>query len=153
MALYDVIAALKAQIETIPDIGSVHDYHRMGSSLADAATKYGWTDASGNKRIRGWSLSRRSTETKYTGAPAGYGEDVHTIEVRGLMGLNDAEATEKTFQQLIEAVRQKLRVSFQPTATSFISDAPRVERVEIRQFGEVLCHYAEIAVEVTEFVS
>jgi len=149
MALYDIIGAIQTKMSEISGIGTVHDYERWAVSWKKFLELYLWTDPdTGEKSIRGWTLSRRSTteERETTASDQTY----HQILCRGIMGLDDDAASEKTFQNLIEEIREKFRPELYLTSNAYIEAPVEVRIVEVRMAGDVLCHYAELLFRVAE---
>jgi hypothetical protein len=149
MALYDIIGAIQTKMSTISGIGTVHDYERWAISWQRFLELYAWTDPdTGERSIRGWTLSRRATtEDRETSAS---NLTRHQIFCRGIMGLEDSSASEKTFQNLIESVRESFRPELYLTDTAFVESPVEVRTVEVRMIGNVLCHYAELVFNVAE---
>ena len=143
MAYADVRAALKSLLEGISGINKVYDYQRWTADRAVYAALFKDTD-----KIHFWCISRRAvTDTRrYTEQV----DDVHRIVIRGYMALDDSEATEKTFQDLIDTVRQTLRQNYTILGTAHNSGPEINTIIEHRVFGEVLCHYCEVELPVRE---
>ena len=83
--------------------------------------------------------------------------DVHNIVIRGYMSLQDAENTEKVFQDLIETIRTAFnsnrKLTVDDVRHAHDSDRIRVPVVDHAMFGGVLVHYAELVLRVTEMVT
>jgi hypothetical protein len=77
--------------------------------------------------------------------------------------LDDANASEKTFQDLIEGIREKFRTKFDLNGSceSTYLDSTyeggkvgiQVKMIEMRTFGSVLCHYCELQLGAQERLS
>lgn len=104
--LADIRAAIVARLGTVADIGLVHDYQRYATDSAAFASLY-TTTISGRRQIRGWWVSR--TATTESSPALGRYIVTHTWRIHGYMSLDDAAATEKTFDTLVEAVRDAFR--------------------------------------------
>ncbi len=137
MSYAQVRSALKSVLESVPDVGAVYDYLRW---TIDPAT-YEALFASGGK-VKFWTISRASVDDarRYTEQV----DEVHTVVLRGYLGLDDAGASEKAFQDLIDDVRAALREDYTLAGAAWNSGPEIHTTVEHRQFGEVLCHYCEI---------
>jgi hypothetical protein len=143
MALADVIEIVASMLAEVDGVGSkVHASIRWGAS--EAAFKELFVD-SGTGKVLGWTITREATgATDLVGATI----DKHTLVIRGYMGLKDEENTEKTFQDLIEAIRdafnsnRRLRVDGVSNVSS--SNRIAVRTVGHREFGGYLVHYAEL---------
>ena len=132
-------------LSAVPAVGQVHDYERWSNDwnkflalFQDPATK----------QILGWEITR-------VAAPTDKLDNIeelvaHNYVIQGYMGLNDALATEKTFQALIEAVKAAFRN--QHTLGGLCMDAGplSLEICEARNFGSVLCHYTKLTLPVSE---
>jgi len=154
MSLDAMIEAVGDILLTVTGVGTkVHKYQRWGAD--EAAFKALFVDGD---KILGWTITREaSSSVDYTG---GTSRDSHLLVVRGYMGLQDAANTEKTFQNLLEAIR----ATFQPNrrlkvagiSHAHTSDRMQVRVVDHRMFGSAggyLVHYAELTLRAEEMVS
>jgi hypothetical protein len=74
------------------------------------------------------------------------------------MALHDAAATDKTFQVLVDDACEKFRNAAAPAGSCWFyldGDKPdqspvQVEVIDLRMFGGVLCHHADIMLAVME---
>jgi hypothetical protein len=136
-------AAIASVLSGIPDVGVVHDYDRWavdwGAFIALFKTTIG-----GKDQIRGWEISRISASEDRTSVRP------HTYAIRGYMGLKDSQATEKTFNDLIEAIAAAFRASQDLGKAVLGHDFIQIAVIEPRMFGSVLCHYAELRLTVHE---
>lgn len=96
-----ILAAIVATMNSVPNIGAVHDYERYAKDSATLRAHYG-ARIDGVDQLRGWFVTRLSVRN----ARNGFGGPLVTTiwQVRGYMALNDAEASEKTFHALIQAL-------------------------------------------------
>jgi hypothetical protein len=102
-------------------------------------------------KINGWTISRKRTATEQ--ATMGEIERAHVFMIRGVYGLKDADATESTFQALIEDIQAAFEADDTLGGACRTIDPDwgpmsgavglQVDLVEPRMFGGVLCHYAE----------
>ena len=140
-------AAIKARLDAMGDaIGRVHDYERWNVQAGRFLSLFQDPDTS---KIFGWEITRRGlrmqkmTMSKW--------KMIHRYVLRGYYGLEDAAATEKTVNALVDQIvldftRTKL--------TGTQGDQLPQATIETRIFGHVLCHVAEIVLpEVTEIVA
>ncbi len=140
-------AKIKSIMDTVTDIGKVHDYERWTADWSQFLNLFK-ANIGGKDQIRGWEILRKS-------APAEYIDNVeemtkHLFIVRGYMGVQDASATEKTFNVLIEAVRAKFRFNFTLDGLCELAGPVSVDLVEVRSFGGTLCHYCELSLPAQE---
>lgn len=128
---------ISAILETVDGMGIVHRYERWAAHWSEFLAQF--RDANG--LINGWMVSRQATPAEWAGNP--FVERTHSFRLRGLYGHNDAEATEITFQDLVDAVQDAFDGN--PTLNGAVKDHQplQVKTVELRVYGTVLCHYAE----------
>lgn len=100
MSIAAVRAAIVALLGGVADIGVVHSYERYSKDLAKLKTLYFSTP---HDQIRGWYVRRIITHE--SGNLQSRTVEQARWQIRGFMGLDDAAATELTFDDLIEAVR------------------------------------------------
>lgn len=150
----EILADVKAKMESVSGIGKVHDYERWNADDAAFIELFAYTPTGGAKQIRGWEISRAGFSEHKAGAFFRH----HKFRLRGFMGLKDADATDKTFQTLVEDVSEKFRVAEGPQGATWQyrdGDSPENSpiqggAIEIRMFGNILCHVTELTLSVTE---
>lgn len=150
-------AAIKALIEGVADAGVVHDHEPYGRTEVDFRGLYGWTPESGGAtQVRGWFIQR--TRTVETVAGNGRTINAHTWRVRHFMGLDDAGATELTFDDLVEAVRRAYRADV--TLAGAVQPGPLGQQsgFQVTDSGAVylagvLCHAATLSLTTYEYLS
>ena len=145
--LAEIRAAIVAELNAIAAIGVVHDYERYAAREGDFRTLYLYDLGAGEKQIRGWYVRRLSTVE--TSAALGRFEETHQWLIRGFMAIDDASASEKTFDDLIEAIRARFRAneSLGGLIASVVAPGGKgVDLVESQPvlFGGVLCHSARL---------
>ncbi|MHB9075857.1 MAG: hypothetical protein ACYC6G_20340, partial [Desulfobaccales bacterium] len=101
-----------------------------------------------NGRIQGWHITRKGTKETWDSLPAV--DRGHTYEIVGIYTLNDAAASEKAFQELVEKVMSLLRFDFDLGGNCTLAGPLTLETVEPRMFGSVLCHVAVIKLPAQE---
>jgi hypothetical protein len=148
MALADIRTAIKARVETIPDVGIVSDWEPYILRDEDIRTYFKATTLD---YFQGWTITREHTEEEPKTMKWNYAK--HTIVIRGYSAVNAAAFTEKRFQDLIELIRGQLRLEQRnkfgvPNVVAV--ESPQVRVVDPRLFVGILCHYCEIVVRVTE---
>lgn len=149
-----ILADIKAKLEAVPDRGVVHDYSRLTVDWGKYIERF--KDATSG-RIKGWEITRVAVPEHLRGAFHRH----HRFVLRGFLGLQDAAATDKIFQQLIEEICSAFRKAEPPVGSSWLyrnGDAPdescvQVPLIDERAFGSVLCHYCEIQLSVTERIN
>jgi hypothetical protein len=150
----DILADVKSNLDAVTDIGQTHDYSRWTADW-NAFINLFKALIAGKSQIRGWEITRVAAPEKHQGAYLRF----HKFEINGYMGLNDADATDKTFQALIDNVCERLRTAKDGSAWFYgdggVSDDAPAQALVIdeRTFGGVLCHHATISLTVTERIS
>ncbi len=148
MSYATILGDIATLLGEVSGVGVVHDYSRFTLDWKKYITLFQDTD----KKIRGWEISRGKVAEKKSGAYL----RVHDIILRGHLQLEDANASDKTFQQTIDDVcaqfREQPEKAYWWYANAMSPDmAPcQVTANDIRLFGDVLCHIAEIHLSVTE---
>ena len=74
----------------------------------------------------------------------------HRYKIKGYYGLKDAEASEIAFNAIVDAIILKLISKKVPGSQGH--SLPTVSTIEARAFGSILCHYAEIEIDVSEVI-
>lgn len=144
MGLSDITAAIKTILEAVPGIGVVHDYERWNASWDEFLRQF--QDGAG--KINGCMFARKATPAVRDNMPTLRRD--HKILIRCIYGLQDLVGSERTFQALVEAIQAAFDSDNTLGGTAHDSGPAQVEIVENRQFGKVLCHWAEISIEVRE---
>ncbi len=137
-------AGIKAALAGVTGIGQVHDYERWS---VDPAKFLSLFQDSASKRIFGWEITRTGVKVE---KPTQKFKVTHTFVLKGYYGVQDAAASEKLFNSVIEAIVLKF-ISNTLAGTQGIV-VPQVGTIEFRMFGNVLCHYAEIKLDVAEIL-
>ncbi len=149
MSLATIRSAIKAALETVSNVGTVTDFEPYVLREEDLKRYFKPTDS---VPFRGWTITRESTTERDITSESNF--SMHLFVIRGYQALNSEGATEKEFQDLIEAVRVRLRqeeVGLFGQICQFVAP-PNVRIVEARTFTDVLVHYCEITLPCTEHV-
>lgn len=93
-------AAIKAKIESVADIGPVHDYLRYAKNNLALATLYKNTTTG---RLNGWTFFRESL--RMLEIDIGAGRRLDAWRLYGYMALDDADASATLLQTQIESIR------------------------------------------------
>lgn len=147
MAQADIRTAIYNAVAGVAQVGEVHDYARWASTW-DAFLDHYRDSVLG--QVRGWAVGYAGFEEQ----DLEFGDSrlrAHRFLVRGVMALEDGEETEKTWATLAESVANAIKDDT-TLAANYYRVNPAALLVEERQFGGVLCHYAELAVVVIEYV-
>lgn len=154
MSLITTRAAIKAVLSSITGIGEVHDYERFSNDW----TKFLELFKDDAQKINGVAFARSQFSTQQR--TLGETEVAHVFVLRRIMGLNDALASGVTFDDHLETMRLALRQAATLNSAD-VTTAPdwgpmagavgaQMDISEIRMFGGVLCHYAELRLCVAE---
>jgi hypothetical protein len=145
MSLALVRSKIKTKLEAISGVENVYDYKRFcndWTTYQDLFIK--------DSKVNTWEIERISFSANGHGAPNEVEDKTHTFIIRGFYSMFDSLATEKTFQDIVEAI-----------VSDFIADptlggvANRVHypingELKIGKLGSVLCHIAEIYITITD---
>jgi len=141
MSLNAIRDYLKTLLSGVAGIGVVHDYERWAANWTDLLSYY-----QKNGKLNGWAITRRSTAAEWVAEPLV--ERTHTFEITGIYSLKDTDASEKTFQDLIEAIDAAVRFDHTLGGNCLVAEPLQVETVEARMFGSILCHVAVLQLSV-----
>jgi len=144
MSLTDIREQIKSILAGIDGIGAVHDYERWSKDWNKFLDHYKSPDG----RINGWSITRDRTSEECD--TSSHHTRIHHFTIRGFYGLKDSEASELTFQGLIEDICEAFRSKYQLNETVNDNSPIQVEAVEPRMFGGVLCHFCELSLTAEE---
>lgn len=143
---------LKVILEAVSGIGRVYDYMRHPVTDAEVKSLFVTTTS---PRLHYWCITlgpdAKFLEERY---PASHSRATVTFAIRGYYSLVDADATEKTFINLVEDVLDALRthkgalnvdVIGGPWLTQGPAQWAGPNHVEV---AGVLCHHAELVVPI-----
>ena len=161
--------AISSEISSVAEAGRVHSYQRWSADLGKYLDLFRWEASDGLAQIRGWVLTRERAgeEAASIGSsaaggftPVGLVRRTHTFLLFGIMSAEDAVGSEVAFQDLLEDICDRFRdnktlrlldESGAPRVRSLERlQPPQVDMIELRTFGSVLCHYAEIRLQAIE---
>ena len=153
-----VRAAIKTVLDGVSNKGVVYDYERWSTSWDTYLTRFKVTIDS-TDQIRAWTIACASfTQERIEFRTEGKAGILRTYQwiIRGYLSLDDSAATEKTAIALAEDVIEALDDADTirpPTAGFYDAQPAQLRTFELRMFGDVLCHYAEIGIIIQEFLS
>ena len=139
-------ASLFTILKAIAGIGKCYDYTRWNNDWGKFIELF--KDSTG--KILGWELGRAAVQSTYLSNADG--EETHAFIIRGYMAVNDAQTSEKVFNAKIETIRATFRRNYTLNDTVHMVSPVSAQVIDQRVFGSVLCHYAELRIDVTEFV-
>lgn len=147
--LATVRAALKLRFEGVPNIGRVNDYERYATQMSKLREIYIAT-IDNEKQLRGLHFRRATTNETFPGLNRW--SIRHNWNARYFMALNDEVESEKTFDDLIEAIRDDFRLN--PVIVSGLRQVSLITNeeesgVQVTEsvpvlFADVLCHSARM---------
>lgn len=144
----NIRSAIKTTLETVTNIGVVNDYERYTNQQSALQAQYAAT-ISDVKQIRGWHIRRLSKREIFV--DTGRWSLLNLWRIRGFMALNDSDASEKTFDDLLSAADDAFRNndSLGGVVTTCIhpeSGEAGLQLVDSKPvlFAGVLCHNAEL---------
>ena len=140
-------AAIKACVDTVGSEGVVHDYQRWNADWPAFLTLFK-TKIGSQDYIRGWCISCTGNTNADRTLDGGV-IDSYEYTIRGIWGLDDSAASEKTALAKAIEIRDALRAD--ATLGAFWDAEPAsIPVFEARMFGDVLVHYTEIRQVVKE---
>jgi len=145
----DLIEAIKARVDLVPDVGSTHAYQRFSSQMPDYLDHF-MVSVEGKDQIRGWVITLSSDQpiASEVMLPE-IVQRTYQIEIYGMMELEDGAESELEFLDLAEAVMDSVEGGYQTGVVgTFNVEAISMRTYQVRMFGNVLCHYCEIMVPI-----
>jgi len=147
MSLLNIRSQIKTKLEEISGVENVYDYKRYCNDLAtykDLFIK--------DSIVNTWEIIRESFSKTAHGGNGNVQDTDNEFTIRGFYSTNDALASEKTFQDLVETIIQ-----------SFLSDptlggkaeqiyVPITGQFSYGQLGNVLCHIVQIKISIKDRV-
>ena len=103
----EIRAAIVARIQSVPDVGIVHDRERYLRAEERFRRLYVVTAPNDSEQLRGWWVRRESV--RETQPSIGRRLDVTSWRIQGYLALSDEAATETEFDALIESIRDAFR--------------------------------------------
>lgn len=162
-----VRADLLAILNAVTDVGNVYDYQKWSLFWADIVADF-VTEISGSDVIRAWTITIQSWDpslyqwqrdgTSTAGAATELRE--YNCIIRGFFSHDDENESEKTIMALVRTVVNALNTSPTLHDGDQYHMGPENEvppaalgAFDLRIFGGVLCHYAEITQRVGEYLA
>jgi len=104
----------------------------------------------GDTKINGWMYYRIRTPEEANACMTNI--RTHTFLIRGVYSLDTNGSTLTAFQDLVELITAAFRNKPDLNGTALTVSPIQVNMIENRQFGDVLCHYAELNLIIEEEV-
>jgi hypothetical protein len=149
MALAEIRAAIASAMTQVTAVGKVNAYEPLATREEDFRTFF--LDPLLDY-VQGWSITREMTTERDRDTESNM--STHLMVIRGYRALGLSGGTEEAFQDIVEAVRTRLRREQREQLggeATFVGP-PSVRILEPRMFGSYLVHYVEILLPVTESI-
>lgn len=140
-------AKIKSTLEGVSGIGQVYDWNRYSRSLAKLLALL--RDASGN--LLGWEITRRSVSQVRGTMPSLYRH--HTYAIHGIMSVDDASASEKTLQALVDDIMDAFKNDPTLGGVCMNSDPLQVVTIDYEDINGTLYHVIELRLTAIERVA
>lgn len=149
----DLAEDIKTKLTAVAGTGIIHTYERQTASPAKFIELF-----TSSGKVCGWEITRSGVTEHKRGANFRH----HRFQLKGYLGLQDAGATAVTFQDLVDAICDKLRHAdpeaagaswYYKNGDDDTAAAAQVLIINDRMFGNVLCHCAEISLSITERIT
>ncbi|KAB2901279.1 MAG: hypothetical protein F9K31_02520 [Dokdonella sp.] len=155
MSLAAVRAAIVARLSAVADIGVVHDRERNAADLARLKALY-WSAP--HAQLRGWFVRRIATSE--TGNVQGRTVEQARWRIVGVMGVDDAAASELAFDALVEAIRNAFAQDETLSGTVDQCTDPdgggascvQLDDAGIVMFAGVLCHACKLSLTTVRYL-
>lgn len=147
--------AIYNAVNGVTDVGLVYDYERYSNEWGDFLDFFK-TTIDTTAQIRGWMVGYRgiteATYKRFTPASKTGVTRIHRFQILGVMGIDDSEASEKTFAALGEDVCDALDADATLHGSTYLGVSSAVMGFDPRPFAGVLVHAAAIVIDVTESI-
>lgn len=135
---------VKTTLEAVTGIGRVYDFMRLITHWENFKR-----DAVKDGRVNVWEITRLTLEEELEspqgqGAVEGCFRDAHLITIIGHFSVKDEDESEKTFQDLIDAIVAAFRANNTLGEQTLIPSQPQVPSIGHEMFASVLCHAVQI---------
>lgn len=152
MGWSEIRPRLKEMIETVPEIGTVHEYIRH-TRFWDNFFKRHVKD----RRVNTWEFSRASMGNSFDSV--GTREYVgcvfrreHEVVIVGRLGVDEGGESELAFQDLCDAVVSRFEANILLDGLLRIGSPPSIQSIGHQSYGGVLVHQATIVFTAAERV-
>jgi hypothetical protein len=138
---------MKSRLEGIPSVHIVHSFPRIEKTNQVARWKKFMTTTN---RMDAWTILRTAAFTRYlTTCDV---EVLHQVTVRGMLELNDEQASQDEFDATIDAIMLTLYPSVNLSGQATLQGPAQLAEEEIRIFADTVVHYAEITTVINQTV-
>lgn len=146
MGRAEIAAALQAIIASVDGMGQVHKRERFSPDWSTYLSRFEYRG-----KINGCMFTRKSTVKRQR--TLGEVEKCHVFIIRLFYGFQDDADSDAVFQTMVDQVATAVDADETLNGTCETTHPDwgpmrgavglQVENIDIRQFGKVLCHYAE----------
>ena len=145
----DIRQRIVSIVEAVPGSGRVHNRVRYGDSWQNLLDLFATPadDPETPASFRGWMVTRTAIEPVDSDSHFGAVLHLHHMQLQGIMAFSDAGDSDGTFQDLVDRVVSALEDDHDLWGESNITEGtrrPTVSTLELRMFGRVLGHYADL---------
>ncbi|MBN8715218.1 MAG: hypothetical protein J0H50_14860 [Xanthomonadales bacterium] len=147
MSAAQIRAAIVATMQTVADIGVVHNRERYIKDLSGLKTLY---VPVGTSQLRGWFVRRQELAERDRILPRSI--EYTRWRIQGVMAFDDANASELVFDQLIEDLRDAFRANDTLDGTVSQCALPDGSEAGLQlveagpvSFAGVICHGARLS--------
>ena len=149
-AYLDIANQITSRLAAVPNVGRVHHYQRNLNALETVKAEFFDHNLG---RIAAWTCSRESfTDTQSSNIE---NTRVSTWVLRGYMSVEDSQATEVLFQQVIDNICEAFRPQDDLGDTVELIQPVQARTIGYSMLGKpdsgILCHSAELVLQVQEF--
>ncbi len=146
MSYATIRAELKTVLESVTDVAVVHDYLRWTNDRSRLLQLY-----KNNGRINAWEFTRTRNEREQLETGNRF-RSTHFMLIKGYFSLKDDAASELTFQDLVEAVADKLQQDANLNGKATLMLPPNSD-ISHEFKSNVLVHFVEMTLEIFEDVN
>lgn len=143
----DIRAAIKTTMQTVSNIGVVNDFERYSDQMSKLKLQY-VANISGSDQLRGWHIRRIAKREVFV--DTGRWSVHNRWRIRGFMAIDDDNETEKTFDDLVNALEDAFRADDTLGGEVLSCIDPETSEAGLQLidskpvlFAGVLCHSAE----------
>jgi len=145
MSLGIIRTKIKTKLEAITDIKNVYDYKRYCNDWATYQDLFVKDD-----KVNTWEIERTSFAATGHGGNGNVEDKTHNFIIRGFYSVLDSLATEKTFQDIVEAIVSDFIDDPTLGGTAKQVHYPITGELRIGKLGNVMCHIVEIHITITD---
>lgn len=147
MSYTTVKDGISAILAAIVGVVNVHDYLRYSATLSSRDEKFYDAD---NLRIDTWMITRVSAPS--AGSLDGDVTRSHRFLLHGYRQIEDVNASEVSYQELVELVLDTFNDNRTIDSAAHIMDSSQLIEFSPTMFSGVLCHHAVIEITVEDDV-